>query len=219
MNRELNIPIQDLDGEPLTFGARANTQETGEAEFLERLRAGDDAAYEEMVRRHGRQLLSVARRLLWREEDAQDALQEAFLAAFKSLPRFRGTACLSTWLHRIVVNAALMKLRAGSRRLEASIEEWLPVFDETGHQAVPLSAWNISAEDALLDAEARQRVRTAIESLPLSYRTVLTLRDIEDLDTQTVADLLSTTPLAVKLRLHRARQALRTKLEPFFASA
>jgi RNA polymerase sigma-70 factor (ECF subfamily) len=217
MNTELNTPIRELDAELGSFLARGDVQAGGEVEFLERLRAGEDAAYEELVRRYGRQLLAVARRLLRREEDAQDALQEAFLAAFKSLPQFRGTSSLSTWLHRIVLNASLMKLRSGSRRPEASIEEWLPVFDETGHQAAPLSAWNVSAETALLDAETRQRVRAAIESLPLSSRSVLTLRDIEDLDTQTVADLLGITPMAVKLRLHRARQALRAKLEPLFA--
>jgi RNA polymerase sigma-70 factor, ECF subfamily len=219
MNTELNTPIRDLDAELRPFLPKGDVQAGGEVEFLRRLRAGEDTAYEELVRRYGHHLLAVARRLLRREEDAQDALQEGFMAAFKSLPQFRGTSSLSTWLHRIVLNAALMKLRSGSRRPEASIEEWLPVFDETGHQVVPLSAWNVSAETALLDAEKRRRVRAAIESLPITYRSVLTLRDIEDLDTRTVADLLGITPMAVKLRLHRARQALRAKLEPLFAPA
>jgi RNA polymerase sigma-70 factor (ECF subfamily) len=218
MDAELNLPMNDMHPELLHFVAPKESvgSDRGQEELLQLLRAGDDGAYEELVRRYGGQLLAVARRLLRREEDAQDAVQEAFLSAFKSLPRFRGTSSLSTWLHRIVFNAALMKLRSGSRHPESSIEEWLPVFDESGHHASPVPAWTVSAEAALLDAETRRRVRAAIESLPLSYRSVLTLRDIEDLDTRTVADLLSITPTAVKLRLHRARQALRAKLEPHF---
>ena len=188
-----------------------------EARLVERLRAGDEEAYEELVRRFGARLLATARRFLPRTEDAQDAVQEALLSAFRCLDRFRGGCRLSTWLHRIVVNAALMKLRGASRRPEIPIEDYLPRFDETGHHAGPVEEWKVSPEGALLSRETSERVRAAIEALPVSYRAVLVLRDIEELSTEETAEVLSLTRTAVKVRLHRARLALRTLLVPVFA--
>jgi RNA polymerase sigma-70 factor (ECF subfamily) len=158
-------------------------------------------------------LLAVARRIVGNDETARDVLQEAFLAAFRSMDGFAGTARLSTWLHRIVVNAALMKLRSRRRRPEESIEELLPRFDETGHFADAPSAWEASFDRTFERGETRVLVRLAIDELPPSYRTVLVLRDIEELDTDETAAMLGVSPNAVKTRLHRARQALRTLLE------
>jgi RNA polymerase sigma-70 factor (ECF subfamily) len=183
-----------------------------EATALERLRAGDADAFAALVRDHGGRMLSVARRLLRQEDDAQDVVQEALLAAFRALPRFEGQSKLSTWLHRIVVNAALMKLRSQRRRGEAPIDDLLPHFDETGHRLDDRS--EAPMPDVELDRAAlRARVRRCIDHLPESYRTVLVLRDVEELDTAEVARLLETSEGAVKTRLHRARQALRTLLE------
>jgi RNA polymerase sigma-70 factor (ECF subfamily) len=109
--------------------------------LLERLRSGEEAAYEELVRRYGGRLLAVARRFLPVEEDARDAVQDAFLSAFRGLRSFEGHAQLSTWLHRIVVNASLMKLRTRRRKPEQSIEELLPGFLEDGHLERPASPW------------------------------------------------------------------------------
>jgi hypothetical protein len=103
-----------------------------EAQLLEGLRRGENGAFETLVRQYGSRLLAVARRLLGNEHDAQDVLQEAFLSAFKAIDQFTGNAKLSTWLHRIVVNAALMKLRGRRRRPEESIEDLLPHLDERG---------------------------------------------------------------------------------------
>jgi len=187
-----------------------------EAELLAALRAGDDRAYEELVRSHGGRLLAVARRYLPSEEDAQDAVQEAFLSAFRSLDRFEGGSRLSTWLHRIVVNAALMKLRSRRRKPEQPIEELLPRFREDGHMERPADRWSRRADTPAERTEARALVRKAIDALPDSYRTVLLLRDIEELDTEETAQAMGISPNAVKTRLHRARQALRTLLEPHF---
>ncbi len=96
---------------------------SGEDGLLERLRSGDDAAFEQLVREHGGRMLAVARRFLRQEEDARDAVQDAFLSAYRALEDFEGNARLSTWLHRIVVNAALMKLRTRRRKPERSIED------------------------------------------------------------------------------------------------
>jgi RNA polymerase sigma-70 factor (ECF subfamily) len=174
------------------------------------LRRGDTAAFEEMVRRYGGRMLAVARRMLRVEEDARDAVQEAFVSAFKALDGFAGGARLSTWLHRIVVNAALMRLRRRRRKPEESIDDLLPSFDENG-------SWENETQcttpvDMVERAETRAIVRECIDQLPPSYRTVLLLRDIEELDSDETALALGTTVSAVKTRLHRARQALRTLL-------
>jgi RNA polymerase sigma-70 factor (ECF subfamily) len=185
-----------------------------DAALLERLRAGDEAAYEELVRTHGGRLLAVARRFLRNEEDARDAVQDAFLSAFRSIGRFEGQARLSTWLHRIVVNAALMKLRSRRRKPEQSIEELLPAFLEDGHMAQPAAEWRISGADAAERNQLRQLLLDKIRELPEGYRNVLLLRDIEELDTEETAEAMGLSAAAVKTRLHRARQALRALLDP-----
>lgn len=184
-----------------------------EAELVARLRGGDAAAYETVVRRFGPRLLATAKRLMKSEDDAYDVLQEAYVSAFRAIDRFDGSARLSTWLHRIVVNAALMRLRSRRRRPEDAIEDLLPTFDETGHFAESPSDWGANAEELLERREICAQVRTAIAKLPESYRTVLMLRDIEGLDTDEAATALGMTANAVKVRLHRARQALRTLIE------
>jgi len=187
--------------------------------LLTRLQHGDAEAFEVMVRTHGRQMLLVARRMLGNEEDARDAVQSAFLSAFRSVGSFEGEARLSTWLHRIVVNAALMKLRTRRRRPEASIEDLLPRFLEDGHHADPDWSWSASAEDLMHQKETCARVRAAVGRLPESYRTVVMLRDINELSTTEVARTLGISENAVKLRLHRARQALATILREDFRTS
>src|SRR5262249_21109036 len=184
-----------------------------EAHLLARLRRGEDAAFEQLVRQYSGRLLAVARRLLGNEHDAHDAVQEAFLSAFKAIGQFSGTAKLSTWLHRIVVNAALIKLRSRRRRPEESIDELLPRFTEQGEWSSHILPWETSSERLLQQRETRALVRHCVDRLPDTYRTVLLLRDIDDLNTEEVADALGITPNAVKIRLHRARQVLRTLLE------
>jgi RNA polymerase sigma-70 factor (ECF subfamily) len=176
------------------------------------LRAGREEAYEELVRSQGGRMLAVARRLLGDGEDAHDAVQEAFLSAFRSMGRFAGDARLSTWLHRIVVNAALMKLRTRRRKPEQPIDDLLPTFHSDGHRRDPGGPWQPAEE--VESREVRRLVRESIDRLPESYRTVLVLRDIEELDAAEVAERLGVTPGVVKTRLHRARQALRTLLDP-----
>lgn len=194
----------------------ANTTKEQEALLVRRLRAGEEKAFEEVVRRYGGRLLSVARRILKSDADAQDAVQEGFLSAFRALAQFKETARLSTWLHRIVVNAALMKQRQQVRQAEDSIEALLPHFLDDGHQRDPAVPWREPVEELVASRETRQLVQNAIDRLPDIYRTVLLLRDIEDLDTQETAKLLGVSPNVVKIRLHRSRQALRTLLDPLF---
>jgi RNA polymerase sigma-70 factor (ECF subfamily) len=175
-----------------------------EAALLAGLRAGSDDAYEILVRTNSTRLLSVARRILRSDEDARDALQEAFISAFKARPRFEGQARLSTWLHRIVVNTALMKLRSRKRRPEEPIAALLPGYKNDGHQAIEPVEWADGADAALEKAETRAFVRARIGELPENYRTVLLVRDIEEMTTPEAADALGITENAVKIRLHRA---------------
>jgi RNA polymerase sigma-70 factor, ECF subfamily len=187
-----------------------------EAALLARMRAGDESAFEACVRTYCGRLLAVALRILRNEEDANDAIQEAFLSAFKGIQQFKGEARLSTWLHRIVVNAALGRLRRLQRHPEQSIESLLPHFGEGEHQLDPPVPWKATPETVVQDRETREVVRNCINQLPETYRMVLLLRDIEGLATEETAQVLGTSAGVVKTRLHRAHQALRTLLDPHF---
>jgi RNA polymerase sigma-70 factor (ECF subfamily) len=187
---------------PGMLKANLGSRYDDEQALLAGLRTGEQAAFEALVRMYTPRLLSVAQRFLRNEEDARDALQDAFLAAFRSLDRFEAESKLSTWLHRIVVNACLMKLRTRRRKPEESIE--------------PAILWKRPAQAEVESNETRRMVRRCIECLPETHRTVLLLRDIEGYDTESAAEMLGITANAVKVRLHRARQGLRSLLDPYF---
>ncbi len=190
-----------------------------DAALLERLRAGDEEAFAVFVRANTGRLLAVARRMLRHDADAQDAVQEAFVCAFRSLGSFEGSCRLSTWLHRIAVNACLMRLRRRERKPETPIDDLLPAYEADGHTVEKFRPWDESALERLERDETRGLVRAAIDRLPETYRTALLLRDIEEMDTDETAALLGITPNALKIRVHRARQALRTLLDPHFGGA
>lgn len=187
-----------------------------EVALLQRLRSGDDAAFSELVQTHGPRLLSVLQRYLPQDHDCQDALQETFVSAFKAITQFHGGSSLGTWLHRIAVNCALMRIRSQKRSRERPIEDFLPQFLADGHRQNPGSAWAITDDSAIADNETRELVRQSIEALPESYRLVLLLRDIEERTTEETAELLELSVANVKTRLHRARQALRELLDRHF---
>jgi RNA polymerase sigma-70 factor, ECF subfamily len=184
-----------------------------ERRFVARLQAGDADAFEDLVRKFGGRMLVVARRMLSNDDDAQDAVQEAFASAFQSIGQFNGGALLSTWLHRIVVNCALMQLRRRRRKPEQSIDELLPCFDADGEWADGLPSTTASAEAMLECRGTRELVRRCIDMLPENYRTIIIMRDIEDLDTGETAQHLGISQNIAKVRLHRARQALRKLIE------
>jgi RNA polymerase sigma-70 factor, ECF subfamily len=187
---------------------------TEDADLLALLRAGEAAAFEALVCRHGPRLLSVVRRIVANDADANDVLQDTFLSAFKALDDFDGRSQLGSWLHRIAVNCALQKLRARRRKPLRSIDELLPTFLDDGHRNDIKTPWTETVESVLAREETRAIVRQAIQELPDDYRTVLVLRDIEGLDTAETARALDVAVGVVKTRLHRARQALRTLLDP-----
>jgi RNA polymerase sigma-70 factor (ECF subfamily) len=190
-----------------------------DTEWVRQLQAGKADAFERLVRTFGGRLLAVARRYVGNEADAEDVVQTAFLNAFRAMHQFRNECQLATWLHRIVVNAALMTLRARRRKPEASIESLLPAFQSDGHHVEQFSAWGVPIDRLMEQHETRAMVRACIEQLPGNYRVVLLLRDAEEFSTQEAAEMLMMTPTAVKVRLHRARQALATLLRKQFAQA
>lgn len=204
---------------PITSGRSIHGEVVDEGALLAALRAGHESAFETMVRMFGGRLLSVARRFTRNEDDARDVVQAAYLNAFQALNDFEGASQLSTWLHRIVVNTALMKIRSQRRKPEESIDVLLPAFQEDGHHLEQFSDWTAPADQLLERKETRATVRACIEQLPDNYRAVLVLRDIEELSTKDVAEALSMTPTAVKVRLHRARQALSTLLRKQYAGS
>lgn len=183
-----------------------------EQAILRGLRSGDHDAFEQMFRRYGGRMLAVARRFLANEDDAQDAVQDAMLSAFRALDRFEGGSQLGTWLHRIVVNAALMKLRRRRNHLETSIEELLPAYDADGHRELRV-AGDPFPDEQLERQELRTLLRESVGELPEGYRQVYLLRDVEELSTEETATALGVSPNAVKIRLHRARQALITLVQ------
>ena len=172
---------------------------TDEANLVARLRAGDEDAYEALFRARSGAMLAVARRFLGDIDDAADAVQDAFVSAFRAMPAFGGDSRLGTWLHRITVNACLMKLR-GRRR-----SRLVPLDDAV---ATPGRA----DDDAVSRAEVAERVRACVDRLPPAYRAVIRLRDLEGVGTAEAAGRLGTNEGAVKVRLHRARRALKTLL-------
>ena len=173
-----------------------------ESVLVAALRARDAAAFEYLIRENGTRLLAVARRILPEEADAMDAVQDAFVSALRSIDRFEGEARFTTWLHRIVVNSALMKLRTRRRKPE------LPLDDQVQQLSTP-------QESPALRAERRQRresLQRAIAALPERHRRVIQLRDLEERNTRETAEALAISPSAVKTRLHRAHRALREVL-------
>jgi RNA polymerase sigma-70 factor, ECF subfamily len=190
-----------------------------EQAFVDNLAAGDDLAFEKLLRIHGPGMLQLARRILSNEEDARDALQDAFIAVYRSVSGFRRTSSLSTWLYRVVVNASLKKLRTTRRgRMETLIDEDLRSSVEDGHRVEPSAGWRDLPENRVERDELRAIVRASIGSLPRPYRVVLDLRDIQEMSTEETAAILGISENAVKIRLHRARHALRALLDPHLRS-
>lgn len=206
--------------DPLPEGEQVERAQDVDATIIEGLRAGDDRAFELLVRTYVGPLRAVALRLLQNPADADDAVQEALLSAYRGFASFRADSRLATWLHRIVVNAALTRLRRTRRHDETQdLDELLPRFADNGYPEHFQAPWSSSIDVLVARAETRESVRQMIDRLPESYRTVLILRDIEEVDTTEAAELLGISTAALKVRLHRARQALRNLFEREFELA
>lgn len=185
---------------------------------VEALLQGDRQAFEQLVRQESPRLFRVIVRIVRDEDEARSVMQETFLQAYQRLDSFRRESKLTTWLYAIGINLARASLRK-TRRVEtleeADIERLQPVFSK-GMYAQKPDAWN--PQKLTERAERRQLIHDAISRLPPDYRLVVVLRDIEQLSTTEAARVLKISEGALRVRLHRARQALRALLAPYFTA-
>ena len=175
-----------------------------------RAAAGDGHAFEEIVARYEARVFRLACRLT-SETDAPDVLQETFLEVYRHLPSFRGESQLGTWLYRIATNAALMLRRTRARRPVESLDAFMPRFDERGiHAELPAQLQIAACADELIDRQVlADKARAGIARLPDLYRDAFVLRDLEEMSTTDVAQVLGVEPATVRQRVHRARLMLR----------
>ena len=172
--------------------------------------AGDDAAFEALVVRYQHRIFRLACRLT-SDTDAPDVVQDTFLQIYRHLSTFRGGALFSTWVYRIATNAGLMHRRARARRPAEPLDEFLPHFDADGRLEATPDALRIASrvEEMLDQHELAKKAQAAIDRLPDLYREAFVLRDLEELSTAEVAQVLGVEPVTVRQRVHRARLLVR----------
>jgi RNA polymerase sigma-70 factor (ECF subfamily) len=183
-----------------------------DADLVRRIAARDQAAFETMMRRHNGSLFRVARSILKDDAAAEDALQDAYLDAYRHIAEFRGGARLVTWLTRIVINQSLMRLRRQRReRVVVPFAEAKPGEPDPAEAEV-VDTRTESPSSATLRAELRRTLERRIDELPVAFRTVFVLREVEELSVDEVAEVLAIPPATVRTRLFRARALLREAL-------
>jgi len=178
--------------------------------LLQRIGNGDSSAFEQLMRRYNRRLYRVARSILRDDAEAEDALQDAYLQAYRSLSSFRAESSLGTWLTRIVVNAALMRHRKAGRMAEIIELSAEPDMEE--RIDTQFSQQEEQPERAALRAQTRQLIEARIDALPEVFRTVFVLRALEELSVEETADTLGIPEATVRTRYFRARGMLREAL-------
>ena len=185
-----------------------------ESQLVSEAKAGNFTAFDELVNRYEKKIYRLGMNITGNREDAEDVLQEAFLKAFEHLPDFREDSRFYTWIVRIAVNEALMKLRKRRSSREVPMED---TADDNGDVVVrEFADWKPNPEQQFAQAELEQILQGAVNSLPPSFRTVFYLRDVEGLSTEETAEVLDLTEGAVKARLFRARLRLREELSKIF---
>ncbi len=183
---------------------------TSDEQIVERALTGDAEAFGEIVHRWERRIFALAYGMLGREEDAQDATQETFLAAFRNLRAFRGEAKVSSWLHRIAVNQCITRQRRAKVRSEAAIED-----EEVRHASSFSSPLELSPARMAEGRESVDAVRRAVNSLPLDLRQVVLMKEFEELTFREIAEALDLPLSTVKSRLYTAMRQLQMRLQKF----
>jgi RNA polymerase sigma-70 factor (ECF subfamily) len=185
-----------------------------ESTLVARTREGDAKAFAALVRRYEGKIFRLAQHITQNREDAEDVLQETFLKAYEHLDQFQGNSKFYTWIVRIAVNQALMKLRKRRSDKTVSIDETIDTGEDTVIREI--AAWDESPEERYSREELQAILTAAIDSLAAPYRAVFVLRDMEELSTEETAEALDLSVPAVKSRLLRARLQLRDKLNRYF---
>jgi len=189
-------------------------EENAETGLVQAARAGDLEAFGQLVKLYDRNVLRIAQHITHNEEDAQDVVQEAFLKAYTNLEQFQGNSKFYTWLVRIAVNEALMKLRKRRNSKTVSLDE--DVETEEGSMPREVADWSPNPEQLYGQTELGDILKKTIQGLSPAFRTVFVLRDVEGLSTEETAETLSLSVPAVKSRLLRARLQLRERLGKHF---
>jgi RNA polymerase sigma-70 factor (ECF subfamily) len=195
----------------MTASSQAGADETT---LVAQSREGDTAAFGELVRRYEGKIFRLAQHVTQNREDAEDVLQETFMKAYEHLDQFQGNSKFYTWIVRIAVNQALMKLRRRKTDKSVSLDETIDTGEDT--MVREIAAWDEDPEQRFSRDELGGILDTAVQSLEPPYRSVFTLRDIDELSTEETAEALGLSVPAVKSRLLRARLQLREKLTRYF---
>ena len=199
---------------PVRSHSKSGSDQNPDHDTISDLERGDGPSTDAFVRENIGWMLAVARRIVRDQFLAEDCVQAAFMNVFKNLDGFKGQSSLRTWMHRIVVNKALMSLRARNRLQEKPIDDLLPAYDASGCRLEDPWITLETPETLLAQSQTAESVLSLIDEMPDIYRIVLLLRDIEELSTSDVAELLELSESNVKVRLHRARSGLKKLLEP-----
>jgi len=182
-------------------------------ELVRHAQGGENRAFDELVRRYQDKVFRLCFKILRHEDDAAEALQDAFLSAYRGLKNFKAESTFSTWLYRIATNAALMKYRR-RRDGHVSFEQSQSAIEDA--EPLAIADWSTQPLDDLLDAETREILGREVEKLPANEREVFVLRDIMEQSNEEVARELGLSVAAVKSRLHRARVHLRDRVNRYF---
>ncbi len=185
-----------------------------ELRLVRAAKAGDIGAFEQLVHRYDRNVFRIAQHITQNREDAEDVVQDAFLKAYENLKNFQEQSKFYTWLVRIAVNEALMRLRRRRPERMVSLDEEVKTEEDTMPREV--ADWSPNPEQLYTQSELRDILTKTIQGLPSSFRTVFVLRDVEGLSTEETADALDLSIPAVKSRLLRARLQLRERLNKYF---
>jgi RNA polymerase sigma-70 factor (ECF subfamily) len=189
---------------------------TDEMALVHAAKRGDLEAFSQLVNRYDRNIFRIAQHITHNEEDAQDVVQDAFLKAYQNLEQFQENSKFYTWLVRIAVNEALMKLR--KRRTDRTVSLDEDVETEEGSMPREVADWSPNPEQLYGQSELGDILKKTIQGLPPGFRTVFVLRDVEGLSTEETAEMLGLSVPAVKSRLLRARLQLRERLARYFKS-
>ena len=193
---------------------KVNLKTATDEVLIERFRAGCAFSYEEIIGRYETKAHNLAMRLTRNAEDAEEVLQDVFLTVYRKIDGFEGKAKFSSWLYRITVNAAFMKLRKRKQDQSVSLDDMLPHIQNKA--ITQKNAFGASSDTRALNNEVRDALEGAIGRLPDDYRAVFILRDIDGLSNKEVGEILDLSIPAVKSRLHRSRLMLRKKLRRFY---
>jgi RNA polymerase sigma-70 factor, ECF subfamily len=206
------LPIYRL---PRSWQEVSEADEQSEARFLERLRAHDERAFNELVQTYEQRVFRLVHRMLGRRDEAEDMAQEVFVQVFKAVATFRGESKLSTWIYRIAVNLCKNRIKYLTRRHEGSQQELEPVAERAAlSEAKGVTFGDVARPDHMVEGlQVELIVKVCIAEIEPDFREVLVLRDVEDLSYEEIAEITGLADGTVKSRIHRARAMLKLKVE------